>query len=99
LRLRISDAAAVLHLLRMTLYSFLEFALVLSLAGFTGCSSFNGVTFPAEPVIASLMANLTAVTTGGFASLTGIFFNGTGVITPGNLTVTSSESVNVPSAA
>ncbi|MGA3343787.1 MAG: hypothetical protein ABSC76_02865 [Terracidiphilus sp.] len=50
---------------------------------------------PAAPAITSFIASPTSITAGGSASLTGIFANGTGVITPGNLAVTSGTAVSV----
>jgi len=50
---------------------------------------------PAAPTIASFTATPAAVTAGGTASLTGVFANGTGVITPGNLPAASGTAVSV----
>jgi hypothetical protein len=51
------------------------------------------------PSIASFLANPSSITAGQSARLTGIFSNGTGVITPGNLSVTSGTPVTVTPAA
>src|ERR1035441_1137697 len=80
---------------RVTSYSFLAFVLFLSLAGLTGCNSLISGHSPAEPTVTSFVANPTTVTVGGSTSLTAVFSNGTGVITPGNLTVTSGTPVTV----
>jgi fibronectin type 3 domain-containing protein len=50
---------------------------------------------PAAPTITSFTANPASVTAGGTSSLTGVFANGTGVITPGNLAATSGTAVTV----
>ena len=50
---------------------------------------------PLAPTITSFVANPTAVTAGGTTNLTGVFANGTGVITPGDLPVTSGTAVSV----
>ena len=49
----------------------------------------------AAPVITSFVADPATITAGGSAALTGVFANGTGVITPGNLAVTSGTPVSV----
>jgi hypothetical protein len=53
------------------------------------------VTVDPAPVITSFVANPTLVGPGGNASLTAVFSNGTGVITPGNIPVTSGTPVSV----
>jgi len=67
--------------------------LSLSLIGLSGCSTGSFVNL--QPAITSFTANPTTVTAGGSASLTGVFSNGTGVITPGNLSATSGTPVSV----
>ena len=57
------------------------------------------VTVDAAPTIASFVASPTTVGPGGSASLTGVFANGTGVITPGNIPVTSGAPVSVTPSA
>ncbi len=84
---------------RVTSYSFLSFALCLSLAGLIGCNSFSAGLNPTEPTITSFTANPTAISAGGTSSLTGVFANGTGVITPGNISATSGTAVRVTPAA
>ena len=53
------------------------------------------VTVDPAPTITSFVANPTTVGPGGSASLTAVFANGTGVITPGNIPVTSGVPVSV----
>jgi hypothetical protein len=53
------------------------------------------VTVGPAAVITSFTANPTSITDGQSVNLTGVFSNGTGVITPGNLTATSGVAVNV----
>jgi len=48
-----------------------------------------------DPSITSFTATPASITAGGTASLMGVFTNGTGDITPGNLAVTSGNSVMV----
>lgn len=66
-----------------------------SLVCLTGCM--DSVSF--KPVsassITSFTANPTSIAAGGSASLTGVFADGTGVITPGNLPVTTGVAVSV----
>jgi hypothetical protein len=52
---------------------------------------------PAGPpaTITSFVASPTTITAGNTATLTGVFANGTGVVTPGNLDVTSGTGVTV----
>ena len=50
---------------------------------------------PEAPALISFVANPGTITTGGTASLTGVFVNGTGLITPGNLPVVSGTPVYV----
>ena len=50
---------------------------------------------PAAPAITSFAANPASIALGGSTSLTGVFANGTGVITPGNIAVTSGTAVTV----
>jgi hypothetical protein len=53
------------------------------------------VTVVPAPTITSFVASPTTIGPGGSASLTAVFANGTGVITPGNITVTTGTAVNV----
>jgi hypothetical protein len=56
------------------------------------------VTVTPAPSITSFLASPTAITAGGSSTLTAVFANGTGVITPGNLAVTSDVEVSVSPA-
>ena len=53
------------------------------------------VTVGPAPVITSFGATPTSITAGQSANLTGVFSNGAGVITPGNLTASSGTPVTV----
>jgi len=68
-----------------------------SLAGCGGSGS-TTVTGPA-PYITSFTASPATITVGASASLTGVFSGGSGVITPGNLAVTSGTAVSVSPTA
>jgi hypothetical protein len=78
-------------------------AMALCLAGLTGCGGGSSSTQPPPPPppasITSFAANPTSVPSGSSATLTGVFANGTGVITPGNLPATSGVGVSVSPTA
>ncbi|MGB6744876.1 MAG: hypothetical protein WBE38_14615, partial [Terracidiphilus sp.] len=57
------------------------------------------VTVVPAPAITSFVASPGTIAAGGSSSLTAVFANGTGVITPGNLTVTSGTAVSVSPTA
>jgi hypothetical protein len=57
------------------------------------------VTVNPAPTITSFSAIPATITTGSNAALTGVFANGTGVITPGNLAATSGAGVTVSPTA
>jgi hypothetical protein len=57
------------------------------------------VTVIPPPTITSFVANPTTITAGASSNLTAVFSGGTGVITPGNLAVTSGTPVNVSPTA
>jgi hypothetical protein len=57
------------------------------------------ITVNPAPTITSFIAIPTTITTGSSATLTGVFANGTGVITPGSLTDTSGVGVTVSPTA
>jgi hypothetical protein len=81
------------HLLVLTP---LAMTLSLGLAGLTGCGSGSlNTQTPPPPSITSFTVNPTSITDGSSATLTGVFANGTGVITPGNLPATSGVAVTV----
>ncbi len=76
--------------------------LVLGLAGLTACGGGSSSTTPPPPVapsISSFGANPPAINSGASATLTGVFANGTGLITPGNLAATSGVGVSVSPTA
>ncbi len=56
------------------------------------------ITVNPAPTISSFVANPTSILAGGTSSLTAVFANGAGVITPGNLAVTSGTPVSVSPA-
>ena len=53
------------------------------------------VTVVPAPTISSFVANQATITAGGSSTLTAVFANGTGVITPGNISITSGTGVSV----
>lgn len=55
----------------------------------------GGGPTPAAPAISSFVANPASITAGASTQLTGVFTNGTGVITPGNLPEASGQAVTV----
>lgn len=57
------------------------------------------VTPPAAPSISSFAASPAAIYSGGTSSLVGVFSNGTGMLTPGNIPVTSGTPVDVTPSA
>ena len=68
-------------------------------AGGTAPTQTATVTAVPAPTITSFAASPTTVGSGGSSNLTGVFANGTGVITPGNITVTSGTPVSVSPTA
>jgi len=81
--------------MRVTVFARWTFVLSLPLAVLTGCNSLSGGSSPSEPTITSFTANPTAVTAGGSASLTAVFTGGTGVVMPGDISITSGKAVSV----
>jgi len=76
-------------------------ALSVCLGGLIGCGGSSSSTTtppPVTPSISSFAASPTTITAGASATLTGVFVNGTGVITPGNIAVTSGTGVSVSPA-
>ncbi|MGA9669085.1 MAG: hypothetical protein WBQ94_07755 [Terracidiphilus sp.] len=63
--------------------------------GDTAAQTATVAVSPSAPTISSFAANPTTITSGGTASLTAVFANGAGVITPGNLAITSGGTVSV----
>jgi hypothetical protein len=85
---------------RLLVLAPLAMTLILGLAGLTGCGGGSSTTTPPPPPsISSFTANPASVTTGSSAALTGVFANGTGLITPGSLPATSGVAVNVSPTA
>ena len=81
---------------RVGAYAFWAFVLGLSLTGITGCiNPTAAVLSGTESSFVSFAATPTIITAGGSTSLTGVFANGTGMITPGNLPATSGTPVSV----
>jgi hypothetical protein len=73
-------------------------ALSLGLAGLAGCGS-SSTPPPPPPSITSFVANPTAIEAGSSATLTAVFVNGTGMVTPGNVAVTSGMPITVSPTA
>lgn len=76
--------------------------LSLSLTVLTSCGGGSSSTPPPPPPppsITSFTANSASITIGSSTTLTGVFANGTGVITPGNLAATSGAAVSVSPTA
>jgi hypothetical protein len=82
---------------RLLVLTHLAMTLSLVLAGLTGCGggSSSTQTLPPPPSITGFTANRASITDGSTAALTGVFANGTGVITPGNLPANSGVAVTV----
>jgi hypothetical protein len=81
---------------RLLVLALLVTTLGLGLAGLTGCGSGSSSTQTSTPPsISSFTANPTSINSGSSATLTGVFAYGTGVITPGNMSVTSGVGVSV----
>jgi hypothetical protein len=75
-------------------------AFTLGLAGLSGCGGSSGGSTTTPPAsITSFTASPATITAGTSASLTGVFSNGAGVITPGNTAATSGTAVSVSPAA
>ena len=88
---------------RLLILTPLAIILSLGLAVSTGCgtasSSQTPPPPPPPPSITSFTANSPTITDGSSATLTGVFANGTGVITPGDLPATSGVGVTVSPTA
>jgi len=75
-------------------------ALCIAPAGLIGCGGSSGSTPPPPAAsISSFTASSATITAGQSATLTGVFVNGTGVITPGNIAATSGTAVTVTPTA
>ena len=77
----------------------LAMILALGLAGLTACGGGSSGSQTTQPSITSFTASPTSIAAGSSAALTGVFANGTGVITPGNLAATSGVAVTVSPTA
>jgi hypothetical protein len=87
---------------RLLVLTRLAITLSLGLAALSGCgvgSSSTQTSDPPPPSITSFTANRASIIDGSTAALTGVFANGTGVITPGNLPASSGVAVNVSPTA
>jgi hypothetical protein len=87
---------------RLLVLTRLAITLSLGLASLSGCgvgSSSTQTSDPPPPSITSFTANRASIIDGSTAALTGVFANGTGVITPGNLPASSGVAVNVSPTA
>jgi hypothetical protein len=71
------------------------YTLTVSGAGGTNAVQTAVVTVVGAPVITSFSASPVSITSGASSSLTAVFTGGTGVVTPGNITVTSGTAVSV----
>jgi hypothetical protein len=82
---------------RLLVLTHLAMTLSVALAGLTGCGGGSSSTqsLPPPPSITGFTANRASITDGSTAALTGVFANGTGVITPGNLPANSGVAVTV----
>ena len=74
-------------------------ALSLSFGLLAGCGASSTVSTAPLAYITSFSATPADITVGSSSSLTPVFGNGTGVITPGNLAVTSGTAVSVTPSA
>ena len=75
------------------------YTLTVTPASGTAVTATAAITVNPAPTITSFISIPTTITTGSNATLTGVFANGTGVITPGNLTATSGVGVTVSPTA
>ena len=69
------------------------------LTGFIGCGGSSNTTPPPAASITSFTASAATITVGQSTTLTGVFANGTGMITPGNVAATSGTAVTVTPTA
>jgi len=76
-----------------------QYTLAVTNAAGTAVTSQATVTVDPAPTITSFTATSATITSGNSTSLTAVFANGTGVVTPGNISVTSGTSVPVSPTA
>jgi len=69
--------------------------IVINSAGAIASKAVTVTVTAAAPVITSFTANPASIMVGASSSLTGVFANGKGVITPGSIAVTSGKAVSV----
>jgi fibronectin type 3 domain-containing protein len=69
--------------------------IVTNSAGVSASKAVTVTVTPAAPAITSFAASPASIMAGTSTSLTGVFSNGKGVVTPGNITVTSGTAVSV----
>ncbi|MGA2889348.1 MAG: hypothetical protein ABSE51_14970 [Terracidiphilus sp.] len=85
---------------RATVHAAKASAFFLCLAGLIGCV--NSLSTPPAPPGASITgfaANPASITVGASTTLTGVFSNGTGVISPGDMTVATGKGLSVSPSA
>ena len=80
---------------RSSCFTSLAMTLLLGSAAFTGCGGGSSTTTTPPASISSFTASPASITTGSGSSLTGVFANGAGVITPGNIAASSGTAVTV----
>jgi len=77
-------------------FAYLAIFPILCFAGLSGCGNGTIKGFSSTvPAIVSFAANPSTVASGGTTSLIGVFAHGTGIISPGNLTVVSGAALKV----
>ena len=74
-------------------------AFIVGPGGLLGCNGAISTQVSITPSIASFVPSPATVTVGSSSSLTATFTNGTGVVTPGNIAVTSGTPVGVTPSA
>lgn len=80
---------------RSSCSNFLATTLLFSLAAIAGCGGGNSSQSTPPASISSFSASPASITDGATSMITGVFANGTGVITPGNIAATSGVGVSV----
>jgi hypothetical protein len=76
-----------------------SYALTVTSSSGAATSSTIAVTVVPAPAIASFSASPASIAAGSSSSLTAVFANGTGIVTPGNLAVSSGVAFSVTPAA
>ena len=75
----------------------ISLALIAGQSGLLGCG--GSIAAHSSPSIASFASTPATITVGGSSGLTATFSNGSGVITPGNINVTSGTQVSITPSA